>query len=275
LTKEIFADCTNDLDVHVATGRVYCPETKKFWSGCQEVGDLAIDEPAAPLPDVKRLAIGDQWFCNDGTRQGCYRTSAECKTATNGTCTARATATCWTWDSEGRPKSFCGVDAASCEFSRSHGIGQLTKNRSRCGEVGGTEPDAELVAKKAADEQAAAKKRAADQAAAKKTADDDEAAKKLKAQQRADRAAAHYKQGKAHFDEGGYAAAATEYEAAYALDKITSHLFNIGEAHRLGRKLDKALEAYQRYIDADPKGDRVNEARRNIAKVTKELGGKP
>src|SRR5262245_159678 len=82
------------------------------------------------------------------------------------------------------------------------------------------------------------------------------------------KAAAHYKQGKAFLDSGQYDKAIGEFEAAYALDKVASHLFNIARAYHLKNDLDKALEFYQKYLDAEPASPRAAEVRGLIATAT-------
>jgi tetratricopeptide (TPR) repeat protein len=82
------------------------------------------------------------------------------------------------------------------------------------------------------------------------------------------KAAAHYKQGKAFLDSGQYDKAIVEFEAAYALDKVASHLFNIARAYHLKNDLDKALEYYQKYLDAEPASPRAAEVRGLIAQAT-------
>jgi tetratricopeptide (TPR) repeat protein len=83
-------------------------------------------------------------------------------------------------------------------------------------------------------------------------------------------AAAHYKQGKAFETAKQYPQAIAEYEAAYAIDKLPAHLFNIGNAAQLAGDLDKAIAYYQKYLDADGNGPRAKEARERIAEVTQK-----
>jgi tetratricopeptide (TPR) repeat protein len=83
------------------------------------------------------------------------------------------------------------------------------------------------------------------------------------------KAAAHYKQGKAFFEAKQYAQAIGEYKAAYALDKLPAHLFNIARAYHLSGELDLAIEHYQKFVDADPKSPNAATARTEIVAATK------
>lgn len=85
------------------------------------------------------------------------------------------------------------------------------------------------------------------------------------------KAAAHYKQGKAFFDAKAYDQAIAEYQQAYALDHVPAHLFNIGRAYHLKGDLKAAIEAYQKYLDAEPSGPRATEVRGYIASATQQI----
>lgn len=84
------------------------------------------------------------------------------------------------------------------------------------------------------------------------------------------KAAAHYKQGKAFLDAKRYDQAVAEFQAAYAIDKVALHLFNIADAYDLKGDYDKAIEFFQKYVDADYKGPRVAEARTRIVTATEK-----
>jgi hypothetical protein len=88
-------------------------------------------------------------------------------------------------------------------------------------------------------------------------------------------AAAHYRQGKAFIEARQYDQAVAEYTAAYAIDKLPSHLFNIARAYHLkGGKLgfEAALDFYKQYLAAEPQTARGSEVRGYIADVTRQLG---
>lgn len=83
------------------------------------------------------------------------------------------------------------------------------------------------------------------------------------------RAAGHYRQGKAFLDAKDYDRAIVEFEAAYAIDKVASHLFNIAKAYDAKGDFEKAVTFYQRYIDtADPKLDKDRIAQSRVLIVT-------
>ncbi len=82
------------------------------------------------------------------------------------------------------------------------------------------------------------------------------------------KAAAHYKQGKVFLDAKQYDQAIVEFEAAYAIDKLASHLFNIAKAYDAKSDYDKAIDYYQKYLDAEPKSARAAEVRGYIAVAT-------
>src|SRR5437868_3056785 len=73
------------------------------------------------------------------------------------------------------------------------------------------------------------------------------------------RAATHYKQGKTFLDAKQYDQAIVEFEAAYAIDKVASHLFNIAKAYDAKGDPDKAIEYYQKYLDVEPTTTRAAE----------------
>lgn len=84
-------------------------------------------------------------------------------------------------------------------------------------------------------------------------------------------AAAHYKQGKAFFDAGAYDKAIDEYQKAYALDRLPSHLFNIGNAYELKGELALAIAQFERFLAVEGSGPRAVDARNHIATATAKL----
>ncbi len=68
-------------------------------------------------------------------------------------------------------------------------------------------------------------------------------------------------------DAGDYDAAIELYEKAYAVIPHPLMLFNIGQAHRLAGRDEEALAAYQRYLDEDPKGPKVKEAKGFVKEI--------
>ncbi len=85
------------------------------------------------------------------------------------------------------------------------------------------------------------------------------------------RAKAHYKQGAAYHDAGAYDQAIAEYQAAYELAPLPELIFNIAQVHRLKHDNQLALETYRRYLALRSDGPLADEARTQVALLTKEL----
>src|SRR5215831_5920982 len=79
----------------------------------------------------------------------------------------------------------------------------------------------------------------------------------------------HYKKGNHWFDATAYADAIDEYEAAYKLFPSPRFLYNIAQAYRLKGDAKNAVVYYQRFVEAQPTGEGVKEAREFL----KKLGG--
>lgn len=82
------------------------------------------------------------------------------------------------------------------------------------------------------------------------------------------KAEAHYKQGKAFLDSKQWDEAIVQFQAAYAIDKVPSHLYNIAKAYEAKGDVDRTIEYYQKYIDAEPKSPHAAEVRTSIANAT-------
>ena len=80
-------------------------------------------------------------------------------------------------------------------------------------------------------------------------------------------AKAHYAQGKAFQDAGGWDDAVREYETAYKLAPLPQLLFNIGQCQRLKGDKQKALDAYSAFLAAVPEGPASDDARDHIASL--------
>ena len=78
-------------------------------------------------------------------------------------------------------------------------------------------------------------------------------------------AKSHFKQGKAYQEAGAYADAIKEYERAFQLAPLPELLYNIGQCQRLVGEKQKAIAAYQRYLDRVSDGDLADEARAHVA----------
>lgn len=93
-----------------------------------------------------------------------------------------------------------------------------------------------------------------------------------------DEARRHFKAGEAQFRAGDFDRAVEEYQLAYRLVDRPGLLFNIGSAYRrkaesTGAVDDKkrALDFYQRYVDAEPTGKAVDDAKSFIATLRDQI----
>src|SRR5580698_2109861 len=86
-----------------------------------------------------------------------------------------------------------------------------------------------------------------------------------------DDARKHFQAGKRHHDAGEWDAALDDYLHAYQLDPSPAFLFDIGQVYRLKGARDKALDYYQRYLEAAPHAQGSEEARAFAAKLKAEL----
>jgi hypothetical protein len=81
----------------------------------------------------------------------------------------------------------------------------------------------------------------------------------------------HYDAGIAAYRAGQYEQAITELEAGYALKPDPDQLYNLGQACRLARKPERALEYYRKYLDEVPDAENKAAVEQRIADVEKEL----
>lgn len=86
------------------------------------------------------------------------------------------------------------------------------------------------------------------------------------------RAAAHYKQGRAFYDAGVYDKALVEFQAAYDIAPRALLLYHMGRAQQGLGELAAALELYQRFLVDDPDNAAADDARTQVALLTKTLG---
>lgn len=63
-------------------------------------------------------------------------------------------------------------------------------------------------------------------------------------------AAAHFKQGRALFEQGSYLAALEEFDAGYEAYPLPGFLVNIGQCQRKLDRLDDAASAFQKFLDS-------------------------
>jgi hypothetical protein len=86
-----------------------------------------------------------------------------------------------------------------------------------------------------------------------------------------DEAKRHYDAASAHYKAAEYDQAIAEFEAGYALDPKPGILFNLGQACRLAREPEKALEYYQKYLAEDPEAPNRAAVEQRIAEVKQEI----
>jgi len=99
-----------------------------------------------------------------------------------------------------------------------------------------------------------------------------------RADEKTDKARAHFRAAQAHFQAGRYDPAIAEYQAAYALVPKPELLFNIGSAYRKKAEVthdaaDKhaAIDYYKKYLDSDPSAKAATDATTYIASLSREL----
>jgi len=85
------------------------------------------------------------------------------------------------------------------------------------------------------------------------------------------RAGKHVEEGDRYKEAGDYDAAAREYEKAYELVPHPELFFNLAQVYRLGKKKEKALEYYERYLAVEPNGRAAPQARKFARQLKKEL----
>src|SRR6185503_9060186 len=85
------------------------------------------------------------------------------------------------------------------------------------------------------------------------------------------RAGKHVEEGDRYKEAGDYDAAAREYEKAYELVPHPELFFNLAQVYRLGKKKEKALEYYERYLAGEPNGRAAAQARKFAKQLKKEL----
>lgn len=82
------------------------------------------------------------------------------------------------------------------------------------------------------------------------------------------KAAAHFRQGQAFFQNRDFDRALAEYQAALDLSAEPLLIFNIALCHDRANRPEPALAAFQRYLELAPTGAVADEARDDIARLT-------
>jgi tetratricopeptide (TPR) repeat protein len=85
------------------------------------------------------------------------------------------------------------------------------------------------------------------------------------------KAKARIKKARGAYEAGNLDLAVSEYQAAYKLLPVSDILFNIGQILRVKEARPAAIQSYRKYLEADPQGSHADEARANIAAITREL----
>lgn len=124
------------------------------------------------------------------------------------------------------------------------------------------EAEAEAARKKIEDER---KQREAEEAEIKRQAEEAEKERKRTL------ASGHVKQAKAYVDANAYDPAVQEYEAAYELTRDPVHVFDTAETYRAKGDKAKAVEQYRRYLGVMPEGGKSDEARKQVAGLTRAM----
>jgi tetratricopeptide (TPR) repeat protein len=79
-----------------------------------------------------------------------------------------------------------------------------------------------------------------------------------------EKAKEHFKAGLSAFTLGDFAKAASEYEAAYAIEPDPALLYNAAQAHRLAGNKQRALFLYQNYLRYFPKVPNRAEVQKHV-----------
>jgi tetratricopeptide (TPR) repeat protein len=84
------------------------------------------------------------------------------------------------------------------------------------------------------------------------------------AQKEKEQAAQHFDVADKAYRSGDYDKAVKEFVTAYQLAPINALLFNIGQAYRMQGDKEKALGYYEKYVEFEPAGAQVVEAKKHI-----------
>src|SRR5262245_30000790 len=87
------------------------------------------------------------------------------------------------------------------------------------------------------------------------------------ADERTQRAKAHYELGQAHYKLGEYEQAMRDFEAGYQCRPLPQFLYNIAQVARLSGRPQKALDYFKRYLAVAPSPRERQEAEGWIASI--------
>jgi hypothetical protein len=85
----------------------------------------------------------------------------------------------------------------------------------------------------------------------------------------------HYQLGRAHLERGEFADAIREFETGYKLKPLPLFIYNIAQVERVAGQTQKALEDYERYLNAEPRAPDRAEVERWIALLRQRLQEAP
>ena len=92
------------------------------------------------------------------------------------------------------------------------------------------------------------------------------------AQQNNQKAAeAHFNAAQKAYTAGDYSKSVQEFLAAYQAYPANPLLFNIGQAYRLSGDKEKALAYYEKYVEFEPAGAQVPEAKQHIKELKEDV----
>jgi tetratricopeptide (TPR) repeat protein len=84
----------------------------------------------------------------------------------------------------------------------------------------------------------------------------------------------HFNTAKKLYDAAQYDKAVQEFLAAYQAFPANTLLFNIGQAYRLSGDKEKALAYYEKYVEFEPGGGQIGEAKGYIKELKEEVEGR-
>lgn len=85
----------------------------------------------------------------------------------------------------------------------------------------------------------------------------------------------YFERAQGHFNDGNYAAAVVELEAAYAIEPAPKLLYAWAQAERFLGNCEKAVPLYEQFIATDPGGEALEVAKEGIRKCEEAQGKEP
>jgi tetratricopeptide (TPR) repeat protein len=81
----------------------------------------------------------------------------------------------------------------------------------------------------------------------------------------------HFNAGQKAYSAGEYDKAMKEFLAAYQAFPANTLLFNIGQTYRMQGDKEKALAYYEKYVEFEPSGGQVSEAKQHIKELKEDV----